>query len=116
MAKIKLATGKNGNDGKPIIQSGESNDNHVQFMVDVYNRKITPDHSWSKFKPGSIGFSIFSAMVKFKKISVFSIADFYSQINHDSGRNRNNLMVWGSNARNAGLDVVSKYGVFSINK
>lgn len=116
MANVKLATGKNDVNGKPIIQSGESNDDHVKYMVDVHNRKIKPDHSWTKFKPGSIGFSIFSAMVKFKKISVFSIADFYSKINHDSGRNRNNLMVWGSNARNAGIDCVSKYGVFSINK
>ena len=116
MKNVKLATGKTGNDGKPVIQTGESNDDHVKYMVDVHNRKIKPDHSWSKFKPGSIGFSIFSAMLKFKKISVFSIADFYSKIGHDSGRNRNNLMVWGSNARTAGIKCVSKYGIFSIDK
>ena len=116
MKNVKLPTGKNGNDGKPIIQSGESNDDHVKYMVDVHNRKISVDHSWSKFRPGSIGHAVFSAMLKFGKISVFDIADFYSKIGHENGRNRNNLMVWGSNARTAGLDCVSKYGVFSVNK
>ena len=116
MKNIKLATGKTGNDGKPIIQTGESNDDHVKFMVGVYNRKISVDHSWSKFRPGSIGHAVFSALLKFEKISVFSIADFYTKIGHDSGRNRNNLMVWGSNARTAGIDCISKYGIFSVNK
>ena len=33
MKNVKLPTGKNGNDGKPIIQSGESNDDHVKLKL-----------------------------------------------------------------------------------
>jgi len=112
--KIKLNTGKRDDTGKNIIVNGEFNPAVVKYMCDVYNRKITIDRSWSKFRAGSIGHAVFAGMIKFDEISVFDISKFYTDIDHDAGNNRNNLMVWGSNARTAGIDCVSKYGKFTV--
>jgi len=112
--KIKLNTGKRDDTGKNIIVNGEFNPEIVKYMVDIFNRKITIEKQWTKFRAGSIGHAIFAAMIKFNKISVFDISKFYTDIQHDAGNNRNNIMVWGSNARTAGIPCTSKYGGFTV--